>query len=76
MSHVNNTPIDYFNPTNGLIRGYYYLAKFFNGATFDFWAGRKLNRKEARCAALIIANGNYNPPVYNKEDIVSVRKLK
>ena len=70
------TMLDYHNPTEGFIRGHYYTAEFFNGAIFDFWAGCKLNRKEARQAALIIANGDYNPPIYNKEDIVSVKKSK
>ena len=74
MISFKNTTIDYYNPTNGLVCGYQYAAEFFNGAVFDFWAGRKLNRKEARQVALIIANGDYVPPIYSKDDICWVRK--
>jgi hypothetical protein len=71
-----DTIIDYFNSTEGLVRGYRYIAEFFNGAQFNFWAGRKLNRKEAKQAALMMANGDYNPPIYDIKDIVWVRKCK
>lgn len=76
MVEFRKTKLDYFNPTNGLVRGYCYAAEFFNGAIFDFWAGRKLTYKEARQAALIMANGDYNPPIYQPKDIVSVRRTK
>ena len=76
MIQFKNTHIDYYNPTNGFVRGCWYLAEFVNGATFDFWVGRKLGRKEARQAALIIANGDYNPPIYSEDEIRSVRKTK
>jgi len=76
MIQFGNTNIDYYNPTKGLVRGYQYAAEFFNGAIFDFWAGRKLTRREARVAALLIANGSYNPPIYFENDIVWVRKQK
>jgi len=75
-SIYNNIRFDYYNPTNGLIQGYQYAAEFFNGAIFNFWAGQKLNRKHARQIALIIANGDYNPPIYFENDIVWVRKQK
>lgn len=74
MIQFKNTRIDYCNPTRGLVRGCQYIAEFFNGAQFDFWTGRKLTRKEARQAALIMANGDYNPPIYNEDDICWVRK--
>ena len=76
MIQFKNMSIDYYNPTNGLVRGHQYAAEFFNGATFDFWTGRKLTRTEARLAVLIIANGDYNPPIYSDKNICSVRKQK
>ena len=74
MIQFKNTHIDYYNPTDGLVRGHQYTAEFANGAIFDFWAGRKLTPKEGRQATLIIANGDYDPPIYNEDDIWSVRK--
>lgn len=74
MIIIANTPIEYYNFSNGIVRGYYYAAEFFNGAVYDFWAGKKLNRKQARRAAVLMANGDYNPPIYKAEDIVSVRR--
>ncbi len=74
MEYFKNTKLEYFNPTGGFVRGFYYVAVFFNGAIFDFWAGRKLDRKEARQAALIMANGDYILPPYDEDDIESVRK--
>lgn len=68
--------VSYYNPTNGLVRGYNYAAEFFNGAVFDFWSGQKLTRKQARQAAMKMANGDYNPPIYQPKDIVSVRLQK
>jgi len=76
MLNFKNTHLEYFNPYPNVVRGSYYLAEFFNGAIFIFWSGRKLNRKEARQAALIIANGDYWPPPYDKDDIRWVRKQK
>lgn len=76
MKEFVNTFIDIDNPFSGMVKGCCYAAEFFNGAIFDFWAGRKLSCKEARQAALIIANGSYNPPIYVEEDIVSVRKSR
>ena len=76
MIQFKNMSIDYYNPTNGLVRGHQYAAEFFNGATFDFWASHKLTRKETRQAALLIANGDYNPPIYYENDIIWVRKQK
>ena len=74
MVHFKNTKLEYYNPTGGFVRGFYYVAMFFNGAKFDFWAGRQLNHKEARQAALIMANGDYILPPYDEGDIKSVRK--
>lgn len=71
-----NKMIDYYNPANGFVRGYEYAAEFFNGAVFNFWAGTKLSRKQARRAAYLIANGDYNPPIYQPKDLISVRLLK
>lgn len=72
---VDNISIHYYNLHQNLVKGYSYLAIFFNGAEFDFWCGSKLNRKQARQAALLIANGDYKD-VYNETDIVSVRQQK
>jgi len=69
---INNILIDYYNPYPNLVKGYQYAATFFNGAVFDFWAGSKLNRKQAQQAALLIANGDYTD-IYSKSDIISVR---
>lgn len=76
MVAFKNTKLEYFNPTGGFVRGCYYAAKFFNGAIFNFWAGRKLDRPEARQAALIMANGDYLLPPYDEDDIKWVRKQK
>ena len=76
MMNFKNTRLDYYNPTNRVVRGHNYAAEFFNGAVFDFWTGRKLKYKEARQAALIIANGDYNPPIYFESDIRWVRKQR
>lgn len=76
MVDFKNTQLEYFNPTDGFVRGCWYAAEFFNGAIFDFWSGRKLNRKEARQAALIMANGDYILPPYDEDDIKWVQKQK
>lgn len=70
---IDNIPIDYFNPYPNLVRGYQYIVIFFNGAEFNFWTGRKLNRKQTRQAAILIANGDYKN-LYTESDIVSVRQ--
>jgi hypothetical protein len=57
-----------------MVVGQWYRAEFFNTA-FEFWVGRKLDRKEARQAAVEFACGDYGD-VYTDADIESVRAIK
>ncbi len=59
------------NITSGLVAGQWYRAIIL-GSPFDFWVCRKLDRSQARAAALIYAGKE----IYGPEDIDSVRALR
>ncbi len=54
---------------DSLVRGFNWKCQMFNGAIFEFWTAWKISRKEALKKLLLIANGEYNPPIYTKDDI-------
>ena len=60
------------NWTGGLVTGVWYTAQFTN-TSFRFWSSRRLNRREARQAALDFANGGYHCESYGPTDLESVR---
>ena len=62
--------IEKYITKGGLIAGYTWKARMFNGAVFDFWTHKNITRKEAREKLLEIA------VVYESSEIDSIWKCK
>jgi len=51
-----------------MVRGYTWKARMSNGAIFDLWTPRIINRCQARKELLDMVNGDYED-VYNTKDL-------
>ena len=63
-------------PQNGMIRGYTWKIKLFNGAIFEWWTPEgKSTRRQAKLHLMDIANGGRGS-IYKNIDIENIWRTK